>query len=159
MRIGVVSDTHDRLPAALFAALDGVKEILHAGDVVSADALTELEAVAPVTAVHGNMDPADLVAALPPHRLLERGGVRIALIHGHRQRRGEIDDFAERFARTAPAIVIFGHSHEALSETRGGVHYFNPGTAGGVGAAPTIGLLTIEDGSFTLAHVALAPHK
>lgn len=159
MTIGVVSDTHDRLPAALFTALAGVDEILHAGDVVSTEALIELEAIAPVTAVHGNMDEIDLVAALPPHRLLERAGVRIALIHGHRQRRGDVDDIARRFANEGPDVVIFGHSHEALSEVRDGVHYFNPGTAGGVGAAPTIGRLTIEGGSFSLVHVALESYK
>lgn len=153
MRIGVVSDTHDRLPAGLYRALEGVDEVLHAGDVVSAETLVELEAVAPVVAVHGNMDEAELAATLPPERLLERDGMRIALVHGHLQRIGTIDDFVEKYGPIRPDVVVFGHSHEALSRVRDGIHYFNPGTAGGVGADPTIGILTIEDGTFALEHV------
>lgn len=156
MRIGVVADTHDRVPAALFDALAGVDEILHAGDVAGRDALIELEAIAPVTAVRGNCDEPALARALPPERLLERRGVRIALIHGHRQRKGRIDDFVEKYRVLAPDLVIFGHSHEPLDRVWDEVRYFNPGTAGGVGNDPTCGLLTIEDGGWRIERIDLA---
>lgn len=150
-----MSDTHDRLLPALFEALTGVEEILHAGDLCSEDVLVELEAVAPVVAVHGNMDPPELAAKLPPERLLEREGVKIALLHGHRQGGAAVDDFVEKYALIGPDVVIFGHTHEPLSRVWDETHYFNPGTAGGVGADPTIGILEIRDGAVTLEHVLL----
>lgn len=155
MKIGIVSDTHDRVLGALFEALEGVDEILHAGDVASEDALVEIEAIAPVTAVHGNMDDAELRARLSPELLLEREGVKIALLHGHRQGRARVDDFVEKYSVIAPDVVIFGHTHEPLSRVWDEVHYFNPGTAGGVGGDATCGLLTVVDGAFELEHLAL----
>lgn len=150
-----MSDTHDRLLPPLFEALTAVDEILHAGDLCSEDVLVELEAVAPVVAVHGNMDPPALAAKLPPERLLDRGGVKIALVHGHRQGAARVDDFVEKYALIGPDVVIFGHTHEALSQVWDETHYFNPGTAGGVGADPTMGILVIADGAFTLEYVRL----
>ncbi len=155
MKIGVVSDTHDRVLGALFEALDGVEEILHAGDIASEDALTEIEAIAPVTAVHGNMDDAGLRARLSPELLLDREGIRIALLHGHRQGRAQVDDFVEKYSVIGPDLVIFGHTHEPLSRVWDRVHYFNPGTAGGVRGDATCGLLTVVDGVFEIEHVPL----
>lgn len=155
MRIGVVSDTHDRILPELFEALAGVDEILHAGDVCTEDALAEIESLAPVTAVHGNMDEGPLSRRLPDERIVERGGVRIVLVHGHRLPRGDLDALADHCRPMAPAIAVFGHIHEPVSAVRAGIHCFNPGTAGGIGRAPTAGILTIQDGAFTLLHVDL----
>lgn len=155
MKIGVVSDTHDRVLGALFEALDGVEEILHAGDIASEDALTEIEAIAPVTAVHGNMDDAELRARLSPELLLDREGIRIALLHGHRQGHARVDDFVEKYSVIGPDLVIFGHTHEPLSRVWDEIRYFNPGTAGGVGRDATCGLLTVVDGAFEIEHVRL----
>ncbi|MBW3660629.1 MAG: YfcE family phosphodiesterase [Gemmatimonadetes bacterium] len=155
MRIGVVSDTHDRVLGALYEALEGVDEVLHAGDIASQDALVEIEAIAPVTAVYGNMDEAALRQRLPPELLVEREGVKIALVHGHRQGRARVDDFVEKYAVIRPDLVIFGHTHEPLSRVWDEVRYFNPGTAGGVGGDATCGLLTVVDGAFEVEHLYL----
>ncbi len=155
MRIGIVSDTHDRVLAALHGALAGVDEILHAGDIASAEALAEIETIAPVTAVCGNMDERALADRLPQEEVLTRVGVRIALVHGHRVGRASVDDLAERFADRGVDLVVWGHIHEAVSELRDGVRYFNPGTAGGIGAHPTCGILSITAGSFAIEHVSL----
>ena len=154
MRIGIVSDTHDRVLAALHAALAGVDEILHAGDIATAEALAEIETIAPVTAVRGNMDDRALADRLPKDRILERDRVRIALVHGHRVGRASVDDLARRYGRGVD-LVIWGHIHVPVSEVRDEVRYFNPGTAGGLGARPTCGLLTVEAGRFTVEHLAL----
>ena len=156
MRIGIVSDTHDRVLPALHAALAGVDEILHAGDIASAEALAELETIAPLIAVAGNMDDSALAHRLPAETLLERDGVRIALVHGHRVGHGSVDDLAERFGDRGVDLVVWGHIHEPVSEERDGVHYFNPGTAGGVGAPPTCGLLSVKRGRFRIEHLDLS---
>jgi hypothetical protein len=156
MRIGIVSDTHDRVLPALHAALAGVDEILHAGDIASAEALAEIETIAPLIAVAGNMDHSALAHRLPAETLLERDGVRIALVHGHRVGHASVDDLAERFGDRGVDLVVWGHIHEPVSEERAGVRYFNPGTAGGIGASPTCGLLTVERGRFRIEHLALS---
>ena len=156
MRIALVSDTHDRILASLFDALAGVDEILHAGDVCSEAALAELEAVAPVTAVQGNMDEWALAGRHPEEQRLERGGITIGMVHGHRFGRGLVHDLAEHFREWGPDLVVFGHSHEALDEVEGGTRFFNPGTAGGIGAPATVGILEIADGAWAVEHVRLS---
>jgi putative phosphoesterase len=62
MIVAVIADTHmprggRRLPDACVERLRSADLILHAGDVVAASVLEELEALGPpVEAVHGNMD-------------------------------------------------------------------------------------------------------
>ena len=155
MRIALVSDTHDRILPAIFDALAGVDEILHAGDVCGPKALAELETIAPVTAVCGNMDDGALTERHPEELRLKRDGITIGMIHGHLVGRAEISDLARHFRTWAPDLVVFGHTHEAIDETRGAMRFFNPGTAGGVGGPPTIGLLEIASGDFRLEHVRL----
>jgi putative phosphoesterase len=159
LKIGIVSDTHDRVLPALHAALAGVDEILHAGDIVGAEALAEIEAIAPVTAVRGNMDDRALAERLPEELLVTRDGVRIALVHGHRVGHASVDDLVARFDSRLdserPALVIWGHIHEPVSELRNGVRYFNPGTAGGIGAVATCGILTAGEGEFSVEHLIL----
>ena len=156
MRIGIVSDTHDKVLAALHDALAGVDEILHAGDIASAEAMAEIETIAPVTAVRGTMDERALADRLPEEEILTRGGVRIALVHGHRVGRASPDDLAKRYGGGGVDLVIWGHIHEQVSELRDGVRYFNPGTAGGIGAPATCGILTISEQGFTIENVTLA---
>ncbi len=155
MRIGIVSDTHDQVLSALHAALAGVDEILHAGDIASGEALAEIETIAPVTAVRGNMDGGPLADRLPEESIVTRDGIRIALVHGHRIGRASVDDLIERFDGLSPDLVVWGHIHEPVSQLWNGVRYFNPGTAGGIGTSPTCGLLTTRDGRFTIEHLAL----
>ncbi|HJU85907.1 MAG TPA: metallophosphoesterase family protein [Gemmatimonadota bacterium] len=156
MRIGIVSDTHDKVLAALHYALAGVDEILHAGDIASTEALAEIETIAPVTAVRGNMDERALADRLPEEEILTRRGVRIALVHGHRVGRASVNDLANRFHGRGVDLVVWGHIHEPISELRNGIRYFNPGTGGGIGAGATCGLLMIADDSFAIEHIALA---
>jgi hypothetical protein len=156
VRIALVSDTHDRILPSLFDALQGVDEILHAGDVCGVAALTELEAIAPVTAVQGNMDPPALAERHPEELRLERNGLRIGLVHGHLFGPGLLKALTRSFEAWAPDLVVFGHTHEPLDETRGQTRFFNPGTTGGLGAPATLGLLQISDGAWRVEHVRLA---
>ena len=109
MRIGIVSDTHDRVLSSLHAELADVEEILHAGDVATTETLAEIETIAPVTAVRGNMDERPLADRLPEELVLERGAIRIALVHGHRVGRASVDDLAMRYEARGVDLVIWGH--------------------------------------------------
>lgn len=149
--IGVVSDTHvparaRALPAQLFDAFADVDMILHAGDLVSESVLTELEALAPVHAVCGNMDPPELARRLPRTKMIEAAGVKIGLIHGD----GRGGSTVERAYQAFPDAdcIVFGHSHTPHLERRGKTLLFNPGSPTDRRREPkhSYGFLEIEDG-------------
>lgn len=123
VRVGVISDTHGLLRPEAMAALRGSDAIVHAGDIGGPHILEELNAIAPVTAVRGNNDREAWARHLPETAVLEVGGATILVIHDLNALR--IDPKAEGFA-----VVVSGHSHQPLSVRRGGVLFFNPGSAG-----------------------------
>ena len=55
LNIGVISDTHGQVRSGIYSVFEGVDFILHAGDIGSRDVITELEVIAPVKAVVGNI--------------------------------------------------------------------------------------------------------
>jgi putative phosphoesterase len=121
--IGVISDTHGLLRPEALAVLQGSDYIIHAGDVGDADILVQLAAIAPVTAVRGNVDGEEWARELPETNVLEVGSTAIYVLHD--VGRLDLDARAARFA-----AVIFGHSHRPSQEMRNGVLFFNPGAAG-----------------------------
>jgi len=121
--VGVISDTHGLLRPEALRALRRVSVIVHAGDIGGPEILDELNAIAPVTAVRGNNDRGAWARSLPETALLRVGGAKLYVIHDLKAL--AVDPQAEGLA-----AVISGHSHQPLSVRRGGVLYFNPGSAG-----------------------------
>lgn len=121
--IGVISDTHGLLRPEALLALRGSKHIIHAGDVGAPEILDQLAAIAPVTAIRGNIDKAAWARRLPETEAVEIGGVLIYVLHDLKQL--DLKPGAAGFQ-----VVISGHSHVPKQETRDGVLYFNPGSAG-----------------------------
>lgn len=150
-RVGVISDTHlprraARIPDAALRLFEDVELILHAGDLSTRAALDQLEAYAPVEAVQGNVEDAEIVASLPIKRQITVGGCLIGLVHilGDRATRRE----AARREFPGARVVIFGHSHIPFIEDRDGLLLLNPGSATDRRAQPhcTVALLTITAG-------------
>jgi putative phosphoesterase len=141
MLIGVISDTHGLLRPEAIAALRGSGHIIHAGDVGSPEILEKLAAIAPVTAVRGNIDKAAWSRKLAETAVLELDGVCIYVLHDLAQL--DLKPKAAGFA-----AVISGHSHVPKQETRDGVLYFNPGSAGPrrFKLPVTVGKLILGDG-------------
>ena len=123
MRIGVISDTHGLLRLEALDALRGSDHILHAGDVGDIAILGQLREIAPVTAIRGNVDTHGGCAELPATEAVELGGKFFYLLHS-------IADLDLNPEAAGIASVIYGHSHQPSIETRNGVLYFNPGSAG-----------------------------
>jgi len=151
--IGVISDTHGYINPKVFDVFEGVDQILHAGDIGHEDVITSLEALAPVRAIHGNIDTFPLLSRYPDVLTVDIRGVVICMIH---EFRGLQDPLLKArwqpLPKPKPDVVIFGHSHRATLEKDDDVVLFNPGAAGKrrFNLRPAVGLLTItENGSFT----------
>jgi uncharacterized protein len=123
LTVGVISDTHGLLRPEAVAALRGVDRILHAGDVGTAEVLAALKAIAPTTAVRGNVDHGAWATALPLTDVVRLGGVDVYMLHDLGAL--DLDPVAAGFA-----AVISGHSHQPKAEWRRGVLFLNPGSAG-----------------------------
>jgi putative phosphoesterase len=147
MRVGVISDTHGVLRPEVFDVFHAVDHILHGGDVGKREILIELEAIAPVTAVFGNMDPPELRSRLPQVATLELDGFPIVLTHG------------DQFGHPTPAklheafplaeIIVYGHTHKPLLElVDRTVTVINPGGAGHprFDLRPSVGIMELEPG-------------
>jgi uncharacterized protein len=141
MLIGVISDTHGLLRPEALAALRGVEHILHAGDVGDVAILDALREIAPVTAIRGNVDLRGACAELPATDVVELGGRLFYLVHS-------VHDLDINPVAAGVAVVVSGHSHKASVEMRGGVLFFNPGSAGPrrFSLPVTVGFVTVEDG-------------
>ena len=122
-RIGVISDTHGLVRPEVPHAFDGVDLILHAGDVGNAEVLKELGSIARVIAVRGNNDIGSWAKIIPETELVRIGRVGIYILHNLTEIEG---DPADRNCQ----VVISGHSHRPSIETRDGVLFLNPGSAG-----------------------------
>lgn len=147
MRLGVISDTHGLLRPEVFEVFSEVDHILHGGDVGPPDILTELESIAPVTAVYGNTDGFDIRSRLPQVARVELDGFEIVVTHG--------DQFGtptpEKVQAAFPTaeIIVFGHTHRPLLTTVDVVvTVMNPGGAGPerFDLLPSVGIMELEAG-------------
>jgi putative phosphoesterase len=142
--IGLISDTHGMVRAGVHTALAGVQMILHAGDVGGHDILDELRLIAPVKAVHGNVDPDD-DPLLPPAVTLEIGGLMIHMSHGNELGTPTPQKLLSVYAAD---VIIYGHTHRSLVQRNGTRVTVNPGAAGPkrFDLRPSVAVLTIVEG-------------
>ncbi len=147
MRLGLIADTHGLLRPEVFEVFSRVDRILHAGDIGPADLLTELEALAPVTAVVGNCDGPELRARLPEVVEIRLDGFDFLLIHGHQL--GMPTPAALHAAYPRAEIIVYGHTHRpVLTLVDEVVTVMNPGGAGArrFGLPPSVGIMELEPG-------------
>ena len=112
------------------------------------DILTELEAIAPVTAVFGNTDGMEIRAKLPKVAQVELDEFRIVVTHGDQFGRGVTPARLQQEFPDAD-IIIYGHSHIPLLETVDlVVTVMNPGSAGPrrFDIPASVGILELEAG-------------
>jgi hypothetical protein len=121
--VGIISDTHGLLRPEAINALSGCNLIIHAGDIGQAGILHELQEIAPVHAVRGNIDTEPWASSLPETEVVDVAETSIYVLHD--RNRPDLKPAAAGFA-----VVISGHSHQPARETIDGVLYFNPGSAG-----------------------------
>jgi putative phosphoesterase len=131
-----------RLPKECVTRLEQAELTLHGGDIVGAPVLEQLRSLAPVEAVAGNMDHAELLAILPERRVVEVGGARIGMVHIGGPANGRAERLAESF-RGCDAVV-YGHTHVPEVTRVGEVWVLNPGSPTERRSAPTHSMLMLE---------------
>lgn len=121
--IGIISDTHGLIRPEALAALRGSSLIVHAGDIGHESVLHALRQLAPVYAVRGNNDKGSWAERLPATRAVTIGDIAVYVIH---------DAATLTWDPSAKGYhaVISGHSHRPSIQTRNGVLFINPGSAG-----------------------------
>jgi putative phosphoesterase len=120
--VGLISDTHGLARPEALLALRGAVHLVHAGDVGTPAVLEALAAIAPLTAVQGNVDRAAWADRLPTATRVTVRGVRLFVTH-------ELAHL-ERHEPLGADVVIVGHSHRSRVEARPGYLLVNPGSAG-----------------------------
>jgi len=148
-RVGVISDTHiphfKKLPEAIWTHFADVELIVHAGDLSVLSVIDELETIAPVVAVQGNVETEEVVLKLPIKREVVVGGCRIGIVHILRDSHNRVKVARQEFPKAR--VVVFGHSHNPYNQQHKGQLLFNPGSATDRRRQPScsIGQLIISD--------------
>jgi len=138
MLIGIMSDSHDNIPATNDAVArlnrEGAERVLHAGDIVSPFVLTSLSKIAvPMTLVFGNNDGDHALLTKKcseyPHMRIAGSFARIqesrfsiALLHG-----SDKELLMTLKECSSLDLIVSGHSHIAIIEKVGTKIHINPG--------------------------------
>jgi len=152
-KIGVLSDTHipqraKKLPSILFELFKDSDLIIHCGDITTQDVIIELNAIAPVYAVKGNMDSENI--NLPEELILKiNEKYNFCIAHGN----GDPFTLKQRmykiFIDKNPHIIIFGHSHLSENSIYNNVIMFNPGSCIQALNGDSIGIINLMDNKIT----------
>jgi putative phosphoesterase len=162
-RLGVLSDTHRysrpaAVPAGAVDRMGACDAYVHCGDFLDPAMLQPLRALAPLYAVLGNVDPADLAGDTPSVLLLRIGPWRVGAIHDAGGttvgRRRTAAAFPERLD-----VLCFGHSHRPLAENVDGLVLLNPGSAVDPRGLPTASVAVVELGEGLHVHLLKLPDR
>jgi len=150
LRIGLLSDTHGFYDPRIAEHFGDCHEIWHAGDIGELEVISRLERIAPVMAVHGNIDGTPVRSRYPGHQRHMREGVDMWMTHiggypGSYDRR-----VLPRLQENPPRLFITGHSHilKVMPDKKLGLLHMNPGSAGrsGLHQVRTLIRFEVEEG-------------
>ena len=155
--VGLISDTHvpsraTCVPKKVFKLFENVDYIIHAGDLVKLKVLDELEQLAPVLAVHGNMDGPEVSGALPKMNSLKIYGWKIGVMHDPNTMFGR-SKMREIARQNGFDAFVYGHTHNANIKWEGKILYVNPGSPtnpmSSFSNKPSVALLKISKDAIT----------
>lgn len=132
MLIGLISDTHipDRareIPEKVLTSFKNVDLIIHAGDLTTTEVIDELEKIAPVIAVQGNMDRVAHID-LPKAKVITVEKIKIGIAHGEVYPRADTQQLLYLARQLDVNILVTGHSHQPKIEQVEDVLLLNPGS-------------------------------
>ena len=125
--------------------------IVHTGDLTAATVLEELAALAPVEAVHGNMDALELRGLLPERRVVEAEGLRVGVVHDAGPSAGRHERLAGWFPDCD--LLAYGHTHLPEVARHDEAWIVNPGSPTERRRAPGHTMAVVRDGAPVLVHL------
>jgi len=154
--VGMISDTHipsraETIPPRVFEVFNTASLIIHAGDLTQLNVIRKLESLAPVVAVHGNMDALEVKAALPTMNLVQVEKFKIGVVHslGIFNVRQKMKKVAERNKFN---VLVSGHTHSPSIKWDNNVLFINPGSPTNPMlpfiTKPTVALLKVSASKF-----------
>jgi len=154
--IGLISDTHIPLrakgiPKEVFTTFAAVDFIIHAGDLVQLSVIDELEQIAPVLAVSGNMDGPEVSSILPQINSLKIFDRKIGVVHDPNTLMG-MSKMREITQENGFDVLVYGHTHNANIKWEGKTLYINPGSPTNPSSLlnkPSVALLKITKDEIT----------
>lgn len=133
IKIGLISDTHNFLDPQVFDYFEGCDEIWHAGDFGTIKIAQQLEKIAPVLGVYGNIDGKDIRDEYPLHQRFTRQGIDFWMTHIGGIPGRYCIPIREEMESNPPDVFICGHSHilkVARDQNLNKMLFINPGAAG-----------------------------
>lgn len=133
IKVGLISDTHNWLDPQVFKYFEDRDEIWHAGDFGTLDIAEQLEEIAPVVGVYGNIDGQDIRKTYPLHQRFEREGVDIWMTHIGGTLGRYCIPIREEMESNPPDLFVCGHSHIlkiGRDPEKNSMLFMNPGAAG-----------------------------
>ena len=132
MKIGLLSDNHSYLDQSILNHLASVDEIWHAGDIGRIAVIDQLEELAPVVAVYGNIDDHILRSEFSENEIFVRHGMTILMRHIVGRFGKYNADTRQLILQHQPHILVCGHSHilKVQYDHPNQLLYVNPGACG-----------------------------
>ncbi|REB08026.1 metallophosphoesterase [Sporosarcina sp. BI001-red] len=151
MKVIITGDTHipgrgSKLPSRLLNACNDADLIIHTGDWCSPEVFKTLSSLAEVKGVYGNVDGEEMRALVPAQQLINIGGLRMGLVHGHGDKKTTEQRAVEAFAEEQVDVIVFGHSHIPVIKYFKGRLLMNPGSPTDKRKLPFYSFITLEIG-------------
>ncbi|MDH5754868.1 MAG: metallophosphoesterase [Candidatus Bathyarchaeota archaeon] len=130
--VGLIADTHipvraREIPRRVFEVFEKADFIVHAGDLVDLSVIDELEQLAPVLAVYGNMDGPEIRGKLPKTNSVKVSDWKIGVMHdpGALFGMGKMREIAKQNGFN---VLVYGHTHNPSIKWEGKTLFINPGS-------------------------------
>ena len=131
-RILLLSDTHGHLDDTILKYAREADEVWHAGDIGSLEVMDQLQDLAQVRAVYGNIDNATIQQEFPLDHKFQCESVSVWITHigGYPDRYNR--RIREEIKANPPNLFISGHSHilKVLWDKKLNLLHMNPGACG-----------------------------
>ncbi|HYX07880.1 MAG TPA: metallophosphoesterase family protein [Bacteroidales bacterium] len=132
MKIGLISDTHGFIDEKIIAFLSECKEIWHAGDIGNLTVIEQLERIATVRAVFGNIDGTEIRQKFKEKECFNVEDVNVLMMHIGGYPGNYSKEAYHEIRSVSPKLFISGHSHilKVIFDKRNHLLHINPGAAG-----------------------------
>ncbi len=131
-KILLLSDTHGHIDERIKSYTQKADEVWHAGDIGTTAVSDALREIAPLKAVFGNIDGAEIRKEFPLHARFTCEEVDVWITHIGGYPGNYSPAIREEIRKNPPKLFITGHSHilKVMPDKKLNLLHMNPGAAG-----------------------------